>query len=48
MVTVQTAHSEFGLTEIFAPDSLLQHQVVVKVAYSLLSKMKNKEEEVGH
>lgn len=44
MLEVQTSHSEFGFTEIVVPDSLFQSQVVIKGAYSILSKMKNSEE----
>ncbi|MEO5602018.1 MAG: efflux RND transporter periplasmic adaptor subunit [Cyclobacteriaceae bacterium] len=44
MLEVQTSHSEFGFTEIVVPDSLFQYQVVIKGAYSILSKMKNSEE----
>ena len=48
MVEIQTLNRELGFTEIDVPDSLSQAEVVVKGAYSLLSKMKNSEEEGGH
>lgn len=49
MVEVQIGNSELGFTEITLPDSLNQNtDVVIKGAYSILSKIKNSEEEGGH
>lgn len=48
MVEVQTLSSELGFTEVVVPDSLARAEIVVKGAYSILSKMKNSEEEGGH
>jgi cobalt-zinc-cadmium efflux system membrane fusion protein len=49
MVEIRAGNSELGYTEVFVPDSLKQDaQVVIKGAYSLLSKLKNSEEEGGH
>jgi membrane fusion protein, heavy metal efflux system len=48
MLEIQTSNRELGFTEVNVPDSLSQAEVVVKGAYSLLSKMKNSEEEGGH
>jgi len=48
MLEIQTSNHELGFTEVNVPDSLSQAEVVVKGAYSLLSKMKNSEEEGGH
>ena len=45
MLEIQTSNRELGFTEVNVPDSLSQAEVVVKGAYSLLSKMKNSEEE---
>jgi cobalt-zinc-cadmium efflux system membrane fusion protein len=45
MIEIQTGNSVLGYTEVKLPESLAQAQLVVKGAYSLLSKMKNKEEE---
>lgn len=49
MLEVQTGNSESGYTEITPPETFdaAKAEVVVKGAYSLLSKMKNSEEE-GH
>ena len=44
MLEIQTSNRELGFTEVNVPDSLSQAEVVVKGAYSLLSKMKNSEE----
>jgi cobalt-zinc-cadmium efflux system membrane fusion protein len=49
MVEIQTGNSELGFTEVILPDTLNQSiDVVVKGAYSILSKIKNSEEEGGH
>lgn len=48
MVEIQTSNSELGYTEVTVPDSLSNSQIVIKGAYSILSKMKNSEEEGGH
>jgi cobalt-zinc-cadmium efflux system membrane fusion protein len=48
MVEVNVGHSEFGFTEILSNDSLKNAQIAIKGGYSLLSKMKNSEEEGGH
>jgi cobalt-zinc-cadmium efflux system membrane fusion protein len=47
MVEIQTSNSELGYTEVTVPDSLSNSQIVIKGAYSILSKMKNSEEEGG-
>jgi len=44
MLEIQTSNRELGFTEVNVPDSLSKAEVVVKGAYSLLSKMKNSEE----
>jgi membrane fusion protein, heavy metal efflux system len=48
MLEIQTLNRELGFTEVNVADSIRQAEVVVKGAYSLLSKMKNSEEEGGH
>ena len=48
MLEIQTSNRELGFTEVNVADSIRQADVVVKGAYSLLSKMKNSEEEGGH
>jgi cobalt-zinc-cadmium efflux system membrane fusion protein len=48
MVEVNVGHSELGFTEILSSDSLKNAQIAIKGGYSLLSKMKNSEEEGGH
>jgi cobalt-zinc-cadmium efflux system membrane fusion protein len=48
MVEIQTSSSELGYTEVTVPDSLSNSEIVVKGAYAILSKMKNREEESGH
>jgi membrane fusion protein, heavy metal efflux system len=48
MVEIQISSSELGYTEVVAPDTLLSLSVVTKGAYSILSKMKNSEDEHGH
>jgi cobalt-zinc-cadmium efflux system membrane fusion protein len=48
MVEVNIGHSELGFTEILSSDSLKNAQIAIKGGYSLLSKMKNSEEEGGH
>jgi cobalt-zinc-cadmium efflux system membrane fusion protein len=48
MIEVQTGNSESGYTEVALPENFNTNaEVVIKGAYSLLSKMKNSEEE-GH
>jgi cobalt-zinc-cadmium efflux system membrane fusion protein len=48
MVEIQIGNSELGYTEVTVPDTLNeQSEVVVTGAYSILSKIKNSEEE-GH
>ena len=48
MVEIQVGNSELGYTEVTLPENFItESKVVVKGAYSLLSKMKNSEEE-GH
>jgi cobalt-zinc-cadmium efflux system membrane fusion protein len=45
MVEIKTGSSELGYTEVILPDQFdRQHDIVVKGAYSLLAKLKNKEE----
>jgi membrane fusion protein, heavy metal efflux system len=47
-IEVQTGNSELGYTEIAVPENVNEHtRIVVKGAYTVLSKMKNSEEE-GH
>lgn len=50
MIEIQIGNSESGYTEIVLPEKFdaVKAEVVVKGAYSLLSKMKNSEEEEGH
>lgn len=49
MVEVETGNTELGYTEITLPEGISEEtQIVTKGAYSLLSKMKNSEEEGGH
>lgn len=49
MVEIQIGNSELGFTEVILPDTLNKStDVVVKGAYSILSKIKNNEEEGGH
>jgi membrane fusion protein, heavy metal efflux system len=48
MIEVNVGHSELGFTEILPNDSLKNAQIAIKGGYSLLSKMKNSEEEGGH
>ncbi|HKZ38041.1 MAG TPA: efflux RND transporter periplasmic adaptor subunit [Chryseolinea sp.] len=48
MVEIQTSNSELGYTEVTVPDSVSNSQIVIKGAYSILSQMKNSEEEGGH
>jgi cobalt-zinc-cadmium efflux system membrane fusion protein len=48
MVEIQVSNSELGYTEVTVPDSVSNSQIVIKGAYSILSKMKNSEEEGGH
>lgn len=49
MVEIQIGNSELGFTEVILPDTLNDSiDVVVKGAYSILSKIKNSEEEGGH
>ena len=44
MTEVQTANTENGFTEITSTADLANKNIVVKGAYSLLMKMKNKED----
>ena len=49
MMEIQVGNSELGYTEIILPENFNQNsQVVVKGAYSLLSKLKNSDEEDEH
>lgn len=49
MVEIQVGNSELGFTEVILPDTINENtDVVVKGAYSILSKIKNSEEEGGH
>src|SRR5690606_23542455 len=49
MVEIATGYSELGYTEITLPEAFdNETQIVIKGAYSLLSKLKNSEEEGGH
>ena len=48
MLEIQTSNRELGFTEVNVADSIPQAEVVVKGAYSLLSKMKNSEEAGGN
>lgn len=49
MVEIRIGNSELGFTEVTLPDTLRSDiDVVVKGTYSILSKIKNSEEEGGH
>jgi cobalt-zinc-cadmium efflux system membrane fusion protein len=50
MLEIQTGNSELGYTEIMLPEGFDANasEIVITGAYSLLSKMKNSEEEEGH
>jgi cobalt-zinc-cadmium efflux system membrane fusion protein len=48
MLEIQTGNMELGFTEVHLPDSLANAAIVTRGAYTLLSKMKNSEEEGGH
>lgn len=48
MNEIQSGNSELGYIAVTVPDSLQKARIVVKGAYSLLSKLKNSEEEGGH
>lgn len=49
MIAVQTGNSDEGYTEVVLPENVDKEKIVVKGTYSLLSKMKNsEEEEEGH
>ena len=49
MIEVTTGNSELGYTEVFLPENWnANNKVVVTGAYSILSKIKNSEEEGGH
>jgi cobalt-zinc-cadmium efflux system membrane fusion protein len=49
MVEIETGYSELGYTQITIPEGFNDDtQIVIKGAYSLLSKLKNSEEEGGH
>lgn len=45
MIAIQTGNSEMGFTEVVLPEEAGNTGIVVKGAYSLLSKLKNSEEE---
>jgi membrane fusion protein, heavy metal efflux system len=45
MLKIETGNSELGYTEVKLPENLAHTEIVVKGAYSILSKMKNREEE---
>lgn len=48
MVEIQIGNSELGYTEVILPESLKGSQIVIEGGYSLLSKMKNSEDEGHH
>lgn len=50
MQEIQTGDSELGYTEVVLPEgfNINENEVVITGAYSLLSKLKNSEEEEGH
>ncbi len=49
MMEIQTGNSELGYTEISIPEGFDENtMIVIKGAYSILSKIKNSEEEEGH
>ena len=48
MNEIQSGNSELNFIAVTVPDSLRNARIVVKGAYSLLSKLKNSEEEGGH
>ena len=48
MIEVEAGNTESGFTEVMLPEAHLQAEVVVKGAYTVLSKLKNSEEEGGH
>lgn len=49
MQEITVGNSELGYTEVFLPEGWnVENQVVVKGAYAILSKMKNREEEGEH
>ena len=48
MIAVDIGNSDAGYTEVILPEGIDKSNIVVKGAYSLLSKMKNSEEEEGH
>jgi len=49
MVEIRTGSSELGHTEVIVPEGIDENsKVVIKGAYSILSKIKNSEEEGGH
>lgn len=47
MIAVDIGNSDAGYTEVILPEGIDKSNIVVKGAYSLLSKMKNSEEEEG-
>jgi cobalt-zinc-cadmium efflux system membrane fusion protein len=47
MVAIQTSNTDAGYTEVSIPEGIDKTKIVIKGAYSLLSKMKNSEEEEG-
>ncbi|MCB0776794.1 MAG: efflux RND transporter periplasmic adaptor subunit [Chitinophagaceae bacterium] len=48
MIAVDIGNSDAGYTEVILPEGIDKSNIVVKGTYSLLSKMKNSEEEEGH
>jgi cobalt-zinc-cadmium efflux system membrane fusion protein len=49
MIAIQTGNTDAGYTEVSIPEGVDKTKIVIKGAYSLLSKMKNsEEEEEGH
>ena len=45
MIEVEIGNTEKGLTEIMKTDKLINQDIVIKGAYSLLMSLKNKSEE---
>ncbi|MDF2191320.1 efflux RND transporter periplasmic adaptor subunit [Paraflavitalea sp. CAU 1676] len=48
MIAIQLGNSDVGYAEVILPEGVDKAKIVVKGAYSLLSKMKNSEEEGEH
>lgn len=48
MSEIQSGNSELGFVAVNVPDSLEKADIVVRGAYSLLSKLKNSEDDEGH